>query len=82
MAIEDRTVKFAKEVDDVALLFPKIVKAIKSGQGIVELSAGLFQDLVTAVQGVDQIGQELKDNRQVVLETLGYRTGELADAFL
>lgn len=82
MAIEDRSVKVAKEVDDVVALLPKIVKEIRAGKGVVELSATVFGDLVAAVQGVDQVGEELKANRQVVLETIGYRTGELVDAFL
>ena len=82
MAIEDRNVKVAKEIDDIMLLVPEIVRQIRAGKGLAELASMEFSALVAAVQGLDQVSAELKADRKVVLQTIGYRSGEIADAFL
>lgn len=88
--IESRTVNFAKEVDDVAVLFPTLIASIKEKlakgesitQIVMETATEDFQLFVAAVAGVTNVPDELKADRKVVLATLGYRLGETADALL
>lgn len=82
MGIETRQLQVAKEIDDVMLLFPEIIRQIRAGKSLMDLASSEFSNLVTAVQGIDQVPEELKADRKVALQTIGYRTGEIADAFL
>jgi hypothetical protein len=82
MAVEQRQVMIAKEVDDVALLLVEIVKQVKSGKPVAEMAAGVMDELVQAISGVDQIDDEWKEDRSAVMATMGYRLGELTDAII
>lgn len=88
--IQDKTLKVAKETDDVMVLFVNTVKTIKAakaaGKSSIEiaqaLGVGEIKDLIEAVNGADQIGAENKEDKAVVLATIGYRAGELAGALV
>ena len=80
--LQKREVEYCKEVDDVAVLLSAIVADAKAGKPVAEIASGNLQKLVDAVAGVDQIDDEAKANRKVFMQTIGYRTGELADALL
>lgn len=88
--IESRSVDFAKEVDDLAVLFPTLITAILAkkaqGKSVVQIATELatedFQLFVAAVAGVGDISTEVAASRKAVLATLGYRLGETADAIL
>lgn len=82
MGIQKKEIEYAKEVDDVALLLVHIVQEVRSGKNVADIASGSVAKLVDAISGVDQVGAELAESRKVVLQTLGYRTGELADAIL
>lgn len=82
MAIQKREVDFAKEIDDVMAVVVDIIKAVKSKKPLGELAAAEFPALVTAIEGVGQIAEELKASKTTVLETIGFRTGEIAGALL
>lgn len=82
MPIEKKEIEYAKEVDDVAVLLVHIVKEIRSKKNISDIASGSVAKLVEAISGVDKVGAELAESREVVLQTLGYRAGELADAIL
>lgn len=75
--IQSRTVSFAKEVDDVMALF---IAAVNNRKNKEELSK-LIGDLMNALMGIDQVDDELAQSRKTVLQTVGFRTGELIDAF-
>ena len=80
--IEDRNIKVAKEIDDVMLILPSLIRAIRAGKPVAEIVATEFANLISAVQGADQVSAELATERKVALQTIGYRSGELVDAFL
>ena len=75
--IEKREVEFAKEIDDVAVLLVELVKDIKAKKGAAEIAGENVKNLMDAIAAFDQIPAEAK-NKLVALQTLGYRTGELA----
>jgi len=78
MAIESKSVEYAKEIDDVMVLFVEVVKNRKAKAALTDL----IDELMTALAGIDQVDDEFIGNRKVALQTVGYRTGELTDAFL
>lgn len=82
MAIEKRQVEYAKEIDDVAVLLVDIVRKAREGVDPATIASGSITNLVTALSGVDQLDDEVRANRKVALQTIGYRTGDLTDAIL
>ena len=80
--IASKQVEYAKEVDDVLVAVVSLVKEIRSGKSIGEIAAGSLGKVMDAVGGVAEIDDELRDNRTVAMQTIGYRTGELAAAIL
>ena len=82
MGIEKREVEFAKEIDDVGVLLVQIVRDAKAGKSAMEIASGSVGNLLNALTGVDQLPAEVKANRKVALQTIGFRTGELTDAIL
>lgn len=79
--IQSREVQFCKEADDVLALLVNLVADIKAGKNAGAIMSENVSGLIEAVSGCDQIGVEEK-NRKVFMETIGYRTGDLADALL
>lgn len=81
MSVQKREVEFSKETDDCFLLLINVVKAAKAGKSVTDIAASELQDFVNAVAGAQDILAEAAF-RKVLLQTVGYRAGELADAFL
>lgn len=81
MAVQKREVEYAKEIDDVAALLVKVLSDAKAGKPAAEIASGAVTELINALAGLDQAGEEAK-NRRVLLQTLGYRTGEMAGILL
>ena len=77
-----REIEIAKEVDDVGALLESIVRDIKAKKSLTEIATGNVAKLVTAIDKIDQMDDESKANRKVFLETIGRRTGGMADALL
>jgi hypothetical protein len=78
MSKQMKTVEYSKEIDDVMGLFVAIVDNRKKKEEL----AKLFDELLEAVTGIGEIDDEFMVDRKVALQTIGYRTGELVDAFL
>lgn len=78
MAIQKREVEFAKEADDVILLVIELVKNRKEQAPITDL----LDELMSAIGGIGDVTAEASEHRKVLLQTIGYRAGELADAFI
>lgn len=76
--IQTKTVQYAKEADDVMAL---LVAAIKNRKNHEDLSK-LMGDATVAIAGIEQVDDELAANRQVFMQTIGSRMGEIVDAFL
>jgi hypothetical protein len=81
MAIAQRTVNYAVGIDAAALLVIDIVKAVKAGKSATEIAGSELGELIGVLGAVSGIPTEEKD-RATCLETIGYRLGDLADAFL
>lgn len=79
MGKEKKEIEFNKETDDVMVLVIELVKDIKAKKPLAQLGAENLANLMTAIQGVDQIPAEAKD-KLVEMQTVGYRMGELISA--
>lgn len=82
MAIEKRECEVAKEVDDVLKLVVELVADLKAGKDVAAITSENLSGLMLAIEGINQVGDEISSNRKVVLSTVGARAGELADAIL
>lgn len=80
--IETKSLPIAKETDDAMLLLVALVKDIKAKKSATEIGVDCLPKLMEAVSGIDQVDDEAKENKEVVLATVGYRTGELAGALI
>lgn len=76
--IVKKEVDYAKEIGEVVSLSGKLIKTIKEKGDY----AAVLPDLILAVEGVSNIDDEFKSNRQAALATVGYHAGELVDALL
>lgn len=82
MAIENKQVQIAKEIDDVLLLLVEVAKDIKAGKDAAAIAAENLPNLINAIGGIDQAKAELEANKAVVMQTVGMRVGELASALV
>lgn len=82
MAIEKKEVSYAKELDDCMVLVVELIKDIKAKKGVSELMSENLGNLIAAIGGIDQVAGELESNKEVALETIGFRVGELSNALL
>ena len=80
--LQKREVEYAKEVDDVLKLVVELVADLRAKKSISDVAAENLPGLMEALNGMDQVDDELKESRKVVLETVGYRVGSLTDAVL
>jgi len=78
MAIEKREMEIAKELDDVGALIVELVKTIKNKGDLTEN----IGELIQAINGVDEVDDEMAANRKVAMQTIGARVLELVDVFL
>lgn len=79
MAIEKREVEICKEADDLLALVIKLVKDLKAKKAIALIAAEDLPLAVTAMSGLEQIGEEAK-NEEALFRTVGARVGELVQA--
>lgn len=78
MAVLKKEVEYAKEIDDCLVLFCEAVRNRKNKEDLTNL----MDELMNALGGIDQVDDEVTLARKVAFQTIGYRTGELAEAFL
>lgn len=82
MAIQSMEKPFAKEVDDVGVMLVNIVKAIKEKKPAMEIVGAELKDLMDAINGIDQLPAEAKENLEVFTATIGYHTGAIPGILL
>lgn len=82
MGIETKQVQIAKETDDILMLLIKIAGDAKAGMPALEIAAGSLQEFIKAVDGSQDIDDEIKEDVEAVLETVGRGLGKLAAIFL
>lgn len=80
--IQNKQVAFAKEVDDFGVLLVGIATDVKAGKPVGEVLTSAVAKVVEALAGIDQVDDELSENRKVTFQTVGYRLGELLDVVL
>ena len=76
--IKDKNVKYAKEIDDVLVLIEEAIYNRKNKGKLSELLPALME----AIGGIEDIDDEVAENRRAVLSTIGYRLGTIANAVL
>lgn len=74
----DRTVKVAKETDEVLALVVEVVKTVREGGDY----ATLVDDLVRAIDGVGNVPTEAKEALVPVLRAVSNRSVDIAEALL
>lgn len=82
MPKELRQVEFSKELDDAMVFLIGIASDVRAGKPVAEIAAGNLAKLVDAAAGIDAVPEEIESDRKVALQTIGFRSGELADALL
>lgn len=80
--IDQKTVSYAKEVDDVMALVVGLVRDVRQGKPVVDIISENIQPLINAIGGLDGVQSEIDGNFAVVAETVGYRVGDLVSALL
>lgn len=80
--IEKKEVQYAKEIDDVLVLVNVLVADIKEKKPITEIATDCLPKLMTAIDGIAGVKEELAANKEVALETVGYRVGELTNTLI
>lgn len=82
MAIIQVQKDVAKEVDEVLALMVGLVKDVKAKKPLAEIAAGQLVPLMSALEGIDKLDDEIKENRAAVMATVGAKMGDLLDAIL
>lgn len=82
MAIESKSLPYAKEVGDVGVALKTLVADIKAKKSLSEIAADALPKVMAAVDGVGDIDDEVAANRGAAIATMGYHTGEIVDALL
>ena len=77
MAIEKKEIEFAKELDDVMVLFVELVKGIKNKGDYT----ALLDELIGAINGADDIDDEVKANLKASINTVTLRANDIAEVF-
>lgn len=80
--IQQKQVDYAKELDDVLVAVSVLLRDVKAKKSTNEIVADALQGVMNAVAGLDQVGAELAANKQVALQTVGFRVGEIAGVLL
>lgn len=78
MAIETKTINYAKETDDVFVLFLNIVKKAKAGEPVAQVASEELQDLFTAVSGIGDAPSEFSVDLEASLQTAFSRSVSIA----
>jgi hypothetical protein len=80
--IQPKQIEIAKELDDVLSLVVELVKDLKAKKAIGDLASENLPGLMSAMSGIDQVGDELKLNRKEAIQTVALRVSELVEALL
>lgn len=82
VAIVKREIVVAKEIDEVMVFLEAVLVDAKAGKSAQEIGAGNLTKFLAAVQGLDQVDDEVKANRKAALQTIGMHMGTIADLLL
>lgn len=82
MAIIEKQVKIAKEVDDVLALVSVLVGSIVEKKELSAIIAESVQPLITAIDGIVDAKGEWDEDKGAVIASVVYRVGEIVNLFL
>jgi hypothetical protein len=82
MAVEMKEMKYAKELGDVWELLYKAVEMVAVEKKGASEMAMLLPELVEAINGADQIDNEMKEDLEAVMSTCGMGAMKIAAMFL
>lgn len=77
MAIAQRTVDYAVEVDALLALVNLIATDAKAKKSPSDIAVDALPKLISVLSGISGLGDELSANKSAVEKTVGYRAGEL-----
>lgn len=78
MAIRKKEIEFASELDDVMILVCELIRVIKEGGEYT----GLIDELIDAVNNINEIPGEYKENIKACLNTVSLRMVDIASVFI
>jgi hypothetical protein len=78
VVLVDRTVKVAKESDEVLALVVQLVKTVRTGGDVTSLVPAL----ITAIDGVSNVDDEISEALGPVLNAVSTRLGEVVAALM
>ena len=82
MAIEQKQLGVAKELDDCLLALKGLALDLVEKKPLPEILANSFPKFVEAINGLDQVKAELEADTPALAATLGYRLGEIVGVIL
>lgn len=82
MPLETREIEVPKEFDDVLLLVLELVRDLKDKKELAVVASENLPNLMNAIQGVDQIDDELKADLPAFLKAASSRAVDIAALFL
>jgi hypothetical protein len=82
MAIQQKQIDYSKELDDVMVLLIALTKDIKAKKSLPDITTDVLPKLISAMDGVNQVGDEISSNHLVAGQTMGYRFGELVETII
>jgi hypothetical protein len=82
MAIEKKEVEFAKEIADVGEALYGLLADIKEKKPIAAIAVENLPALMSAVEGVDQLDDEIKASPEAAFSTMGSYLGKVIAALL
>lgn len=84
MPVELVEIKFQapKEMNDVRVCLVELLKDIKAGKTVVEITGENFNNLIEAVKGADKVSVEVKQEMAKSAVLAGHLGGEVIGVFL
>ena len=81
MAIEKKSIDYAKEAGDIMDLSVAVIAHFKAGKSVSD-AAELLDELMVAIAGSDQIDDEWEANREAVFNAVALGSVKIAGALM
>lgn len=80
MGIQQNALPQAKELGDVLALVVNLIQDIKQGKSGSEIAVENIPSLISAIEGISELGEEVKD-RAATFSTAGFYVGKIVQIF-
>lgn len=82
LSIIKKEVSVAKEMGEAIDLLIGVVQDVKAGKSAMEIGMGRLDDLIAAINGADKIDDEVRENQEAALNTVGLGLARLGNVLL